>query len=176
MLTNPPKTEEESTDNIKRFEMLAKNISTEQKLNYLQEVINNLNTTFGNWRVPWGEMNRYQRLTADIQQKYDDNKPSFPVDMASSVWGCLPSFGSVKPADTKRRYGINGNSFVAAVEFGKKVKAKSIVTGGEGMDPSSKHFLDQTEGYLTGKFKDVLFYKEDVLKNVERKYRPGSPL
>jgi acyl-homoserine lactone acylase PvdQ len=42
------------------------------------------------------------------------------------------------------------------------------------MDPSSKHFLDQTDGYINGKFKDVLFYKEDVLKHVEKKYHPGT--
>ena len=28
--------------------------------------------------------------------------------------------------------------------------------------------------YSTGEFKDVLFYKEDVLKHVERKYHPGE--
>ncbi len=119
-------------------------------------------------------MNRYQRLSGDLQQKFDDAKPSFPVGLASSAWGSLPSFTTIKPAGSKLRYGVNGNSFVAAVEFGKKVKAKSIVTGGAGMDPSSKHFLDQTPGYINGKFKDVLFYKDDVLKHVERKYHPGE--
>jgi acyl-homoserine-lactone acylase len=28
--------------------------------------------------------------------------------------------------------------------------------------------------YMDGNFKDVLFYKEDVMKHVERKYRPGE--
>jgi acyl-homoserine-lactone acylase len=28
--------------------------------------------------------------------------------------------------------------------------------------------------YIDGKFKDVLFYKEDVLKHVEKKYHPGE--
>jgi acyl-homoserine-lactone acylase len=28
--------------------------------------------------------------------------------------------------------------------------------------------------YIDGKFKDVLFYKEDVMKHVERKYHPGE--
>jgi acyl-homoserine lactone acylase PvdQ len=161
---------------LERFEALAKFVSPNEKIKVLEYVIKELNTAFGTWRVTWGEMNRYQRLSSDLQQKFDDSKPSFAVGMASSAWGCLPSFTTVKPAGSKHRYGVNGNSFVAAVEFGKKVKAKSIVTGGEGMDPSSKHFLDQAEMYIDGKFKDVLFYKEDVLKHVERKYHPGSPL
>jgi acyl-homoserine lactone acylase PvdQ len=170
------KLQRQKDDTLNRFEAFAKFITPQQKINLLEETIKELNASFGTWRVKWGEMNRYQRLSADLQQKFDDNKPSFAVGMASSEWGCIPSFKAVRTADTKKRYGINGNSFVAAVEFGKRIKAKSIITGGEGMDPSSKHFLDQTEGYINGKFKDVLFYKEDVLKHVERKYHPGSAL
>ncbi|MGI8583053.1 MAG: penicillin acylase family protein [Chitinophagaceae bacterium] len=172
----PPKSDEEKTNLIGRLEAMAKNTTVIEKINLLEDVIKDLKANFGTWKVTWGEMNRYQRLTADLQQKFDDNRPSFPVGMASSAWGCLPSFSTVKPAGLKHRYGVNGNSFVAAVEFGKKVKAKTVVTGGEGMNPSSKHFLDQTQMYIDGKFKDVLFYKEDVLKHVERKYHPGSPL
>lgn len=29
--------------------------------------------------------------------------------------------------------------------------------------------------YSRGEFKDVLFYKEDILKNLERSYHPGAP-
>ena len=76
--------------------------------------------------------------------------------------------------DTKKRYGYSGNSFIAAVEFGPKVKAKSIITGGQSFDPNSSHFTDQAEMYLDGKFKDVLFYKEDVLKHAEKTYHPGE--
>jgi len=75
---------------------------------------------------------------------------------------------------TKRIYGERGNSFVAAVEFGPKVTAKSILAGGESGDPASPHFSDQAEMYARGEFKDVLFYKEDIEKNLERKYRPGE--
>ena len=170
----PVISEEEKSDLINRLELMAKNVSPSEKINLLEEVIKKLNKNFGTWRVTWGEMNRYQRLTADLQQKFDDNKISFPVGMASSAWGCIPSFKSERIADTKKRYGVNGNSFVAAVEFGKKVKARSVVTGGEGMDSSSKHFLDQTPLYINGQFKDVWFYKEEVLKHVERKYHPGE--
>ncbi len=75
---------------------------------------------------------------------------------------------------TKRRYGYSGNSFIAAVEFGKRIRAKTIVTGGESSNPLSPHFSDQASMYLDGKFKEVLFYKEDVLNNMEIKYHPGE--
>jgi acyl-homoserine lactone acylase PvdQ len=94
--------------------------------------------------------------------------------LASATFGSLPSFASRRFTNTNKRYGISGNSFVACIEFGKKVKAKSIVTGGQSFDPASKHYADQAEMFINGNFKDVLFYKEDVLKNVERKYHPGE--
>jgi acyl-homoserine lactone acylase PvdQ len=69
---------------------------------------------------------------------------------------------------------VNGNSFICAVEFGKRIKAKSLLAGGESCDENSKHFFDQGQMYSKGQFKDVLFYKEDVLKHVERTYHPGE--
>ena len=172
----PPKNDEERTNVIGRLEEMTKTVSAKDKILLMQEVLTELKINFGTWEVAWGDLNRYQRLTADLKQNFDDTKTSLPVGMASSAWGCIPSFSTIKPQGLKHRYGVNGNSFVAAVEFGKKVKAKSIVTGGEATDPSSKHFLDQSQMYIDGKFKDVLFYKEDVLQHVERKYHPGSPL
>ena len=86
----------------------------------------------------------------------------------------IPSFASSSFRGTKKRYGYHGNSFICAVEFGKKIKAKSLLTGGESGDPLSKHFGDQALMYTKGQFKDVLFYKEDVLKHVEREYHPGE--
>ena len=74
---------------------------------------------------------------------------------------------------TKLIYGDRGNSFVAVVEFGPKLRAKSILAGGNSNNPASKHFADQAEMYSRGEFKDVLFYKEDIEKNLERKYHPG---
>lgn len=136
--------------------------------------INELQTKFGNWRTPWGEINRYQRLTGNIDETFDDNQPSLPDGFASSQWGMIPSFDSHTYQGTKKRYGYKGNSFICAVEFGKRIKAKSLLTGGESGDTKSKHFGDQALMYTKGQFKDVLFYKEDVLKHVERSYHPGE--
>ena len=86
----------------------------------------------------------------------------------------LPSYNSRPYAGTNKRYGVSGNSFICAVEFGPRIKAKSLLAGGNSGDPASKHFSDQAEMYTQGKFKEVLFYKEDVLKNAERTYHPGQ--
>jgi acyl-homoserine-lactone acylase len=124
--------------------------------------------------MPWGDINRYQRLTGNLTEKFDDTKPSMPSGFAASTWGCLPSFVSRSFPGTTLRYGYNGNSFICAVEFGKKVTARSLLAGGESGDPASKHFSDQALMYTRGIFKDVLFYKEDVLKHAEKTYHPGE--
>ncbi len=140
----------------------------------LLTTINLLQTRWGRWQIPWGDINRFQRISSDIDNKFDDSKASIPVGFTASTWGTLPSFVSRVFPGTKKRYGYNGNSFICAVEFGKEIKAKSLLTGGENGDPNSKHFFDQGEMYSKGKFKDVLFYKEDVLHHVERSYHPGE--
>ncbi len=145
-----------------------------EQLNALVRAVKTLETDFGSWKTPWGEINRYQRLTGDIVQPFSDDQPSLPVPFASSRWGSLASFDSRTYTGTKKMYGTHGNSFVAAVEFGKKIKAKSILAGGISGNPDSDHFDDQALMYTQGLFKDVLFYKEDVIKYTERSYHPGE--
>lgn len=159
---------------VEKTNEFASSASSNQLLQPLFEVTNKLITDFGKYQVPWGEINRFQRISNDGDHIFDDSKPSLPVGFASSAWGMLPSYISKTFPGTKKRYGVHGNSFVCAVEFGKKIKAKSLLAGGESGDVNSKHFFDQGLMYSKGQFKDVLFYKEDVMKHVERKYHPGE--
>lgn len=145
----------------------------EERLEIFSLTVKKLNEDFGTWNTPWGEINRFQRLTGDIKQPFDDSKPSIPVGLASGNWGALASFGT-RGSDTKRIYGVYGNSFVAVVEFGNKVKAKSMLAGGQNSDPASPHFYDQAQRYADVQFKDVAYYKEDVTARAKRTYRPGD--
>ena len=119
-------------------------------------------------------MNRFQRLTGDIEQPHDDAAPSLPVGMASGRWGALASYGARRFPGTKKLYGSSGNSFVAVVEFGDRVRAKTLLAGGQSGDPASPHFDDQAERYVEARFKDVAFYREDVEKRARRRYHPGG--
>nr|WP_254245241.1 penicillin acylase family protein [Hymenobacter sp. BRD67] len=148
--------------------------SPEEKLTALAETQAQLTRDFGSWKVAWGEVNRYQRLTGRIDETFDDQQPSRPVAFTSSAWGSLAAFGAHTYPGTKKRYGNVGNSFVAVVEFGPRVVARSVVTGGQASRPDSPHFTDQAPLYCEGKFKDVWFYPEDVAKHVERQYHPGE--
>lgn len=166
--------DEEEPDQVTFTKKFAAAAKAETLLAPLEKVINDLQKKYGSWQVPWGSINRYQRISNDIDQKYDDAKESFPVPFASALWGMLPSYNSRYFAGTQKRYGVSGNSFVCAVEFGDKVKAKSLLAGGNSGNPQSKHFKDQLLMYTQGQFKDVLFYKEDVMKHKEKEYHPGE--
>jgi acyl-homoserine-lactone acylase len=131
---------------------------------------------FGTWRTPWGEINRFQRLGSGPAEQHSDSAPSLPVPFTSAVWGSLASIGERGAArPTRRRYGSYGNSFVAVVEFGPRVRARSVLAGGVSGDPRSPHFADQAGMYSRGEFKEVRFYREDVERHRERAYRPGDP-
>ena len=159
---------------VEKTRAFAQQATSTELLQPLLMVVNDLKRRFGIWQVPLGDMNRYQRISGDIDQQYRDDQPSIPVGFVSSQWGMIPSYNAKYFPGTKKRYGVDGNSFICAVEFGKHIKAKSLLAGGESGDPSSLHFRDQVEMYCKGQFKDVLFYKEDVLKHAKRNYNPGE--
>ncbi|GMQ24218.1 penicillin acylase family protein [Algoriphagus sp. oki45] len=145
-----------------------------QILEVLEETIAQMDADFGTWNTPWGEINRFQRLSGDIDLKYDDSQPYIPVGYASGNWGALAAYGARAFEGTKRLYGYRGNSFVAVVEFGEKVKAKTILAGGQSSDPNSPHFFDQAQRYADTNFKEAAFYREDVEKRAEERYQPGK--
>lgn len=159
---------------INIYEYMANNATADEKLSALRQAAEKLQADFGSWQVPWGEINRYQRLNGDIVQDFNDEEESLPVAFASARWGSLASFGSRHYPGTKRMYGTSGNSFVAGVEFGERVSAKAITVGGLNSDPDSPHFDDQAAMYTQGDFRDVLFYREDIEANLEREYSPGE--
>ncbi|MCG8412661.1 MAG: penicillin acylase family protein [Pseudomonadales bacterium] len=163
-----------TAEGINIYEYMIVHSTVQEKLSALTTAAETLTQDFGSWQVPWGEINRYQRLTGDLVQDFNDDAPSLPVGFASGRWGALASFGARTYPGTKRMYGTSGNSFVAAVEFGSPLRAKAITVGGLHSDPDSPHFDDQAEMYANGEFRDVLFYRDDIEANLERRYRPGE--
>ncbi len=157
------------------YDLMASDAAARQRVEALSAASDTLEEEFGTWRTPWGEINRFQRVSSDIVQQFDDDQPSIPVAMGSGRWGALASYGSRQYEGTNRWYGTGGNSFVASVEFGDRLKAKAITAGGQSGDPDSPHFDDQAELFCQGEMRDVWFYREDVDQHVEVEYRPGRP-
>jgi acyl-homoserine-lactone acylase len=148
--------------------------TAEQQLQALAAASDKLAADFGTWKTPWGDINRFQRLTGDIVQPFNDAGPSIPVPFTSSRWGSLASFGASPKPGTKKWYGTSGNSFVAVVEFGDRVSARAVSAGGENGKPSSKHFNDQAKRYASGNLREVYFYPAQLKGHVEREYKPGE--
>jgi acyl-homoserine lactone acylase PvdQ len=155
-------------------DFIAARATDRQRLDALAAASERLAADFGKWDTPWGEINRFQRLTGDIVQPFDDAAPSIPVGFTSATWGSLASFGARTYPGTKRMYGTSGNSFVAVVEFGDSVRALAVTAGGESGHPGSPHFDDQAPRYARGALRPVYFYRSQLEGHVEREYHPGG--
>ena len=153
---------------------IAQRVSPEVRLTALDKAVARLTSDFGRWQVPWGTINRFQRLDDSITAHFDDAQASIPVPFTSAQWGSLASFGAHAYPNTKKYYGTSGNSFVAVVEFGPKVRAWAVTAGGESGDPASRHFNDQAGRYAQGALRPVYFYPDQLVGHTERKYRPGE--
>ncbi|HLX42777.1 MAG TPA: acylase [Bryobacteraceae bacterium] len=146
----------------------------ERLLQSLAAASDKLAADFGSWKTPWGDINRFQRLTGDIVQPFDDAGPSIPVPFTSSTWGSLASFGARAYPGTKKWYGTSGNSFVAVVEFGDQVRARAVTAGGESGNPKSPHFNDEAKRYSSGDLREVYYYRSQLKGHAEREYHPGN--
>jgi acyl-homoserine lactone acylase PvdQ len=155
-------------------EYISTKVSAEQLLKSLGAASALLTTNFGTWKTKWGDINRFQRLTDDIVHPFTDAGPSIPVEFTSATWGSLASFAARPYNGSKKIYGTSGNSFVAVVEFGPKVRAIAVTAGGESGNPSSKHFNDQAQRYATGNLREVYFYPAQLKGHTEREYYPGQ--
>jgi acyl-homoserine-lactone acylase len=155
-------------------EYVTTKLSSDALLTALAVASDKLAADFGSWQTPWAQINRFQRLTGDIVQPFNDAGASIPVPFPSALWGSLASFGARQYPGTKKWYGSSGNSFVAVVEFGDKVRARAVTAGGESGHPGSRHFEDEAERYASGNLREVYYYPEQLQGHTERVYHPGE--
>lgn len=164
----------EELDGPDRFHWYGTGLAEAERLRIFKLAMEEMESRYGTWLIAWGEVNRFQRLSGDIDASFDDDAPSIPVGYTTAWWGHLAAYGMRGNHDVNKIYGTRGNSFVAAVEFGDKVRAKTILAGGQSSDPNSPHFDDQAEMYARGEFKEAAYYREDVEARAEETYKPGK--
>lgn len=150
----------------------------DQKFQALIDAADKIAKTFGDWKVPYGEVFRMQRhanVSNYLQVPFDDSLPSVPcAGIAGTLGSSYNVYYSFSTPDRAKRYGVQGGSFMAIYEFGDRIKAKSVVQYGNSGNPESPHYFDQAQLYSKRQYKDAWFYWEDVMANAQRSYHPGE--
>jgi acyl-homoserine-lactone acylase len=133
--------------------------------------------------VAYGDANRFQRH-ADVSDFYripfSDSLPSLPSAGMPGPPGVVftmyftPSIYLPPLKLMKNHYAVVGTSYMCIVEFGDKLKSKSLLPYGSSGDPKSPHFFDQAALMSKKQMKDNYIYFDDVIANAKRTYHPGE--
>jgi penicillin amidase len=143
--------------------------TTPDPIEALDQVKQQLEAAWGAWRVPWGEINRLQRVhTSGTQEPYSDGRPSVAIPGAPSLTGTIMTFGARAIPGQKRMYGTVGDTYVAVVEFSKHPQTRSLLVFGQSADPASPHFFDQAELYSKQQFKPAWYELKDIKRHLDR--------
>lgn len=139
-----------------------------------------LQQSFGDWRVPWGRINRLQRppqVANALQSPFTDTAASLPcAGLPGPLGVAFTVYYTPTTEQRKLRYGTTGGSFIGVYEFGKPVRAATLLQFGVSGDPESPHYFDQAQLYSRSECKPAWFAWDEVLANAQRSYRPGEEI
>lgn len=168
-----------STRETLRPEMLS-DVSAEFRA--LRDAATKLQGLYGNWKVPYGDVNRLQRHAniADFFEKipFNDRLPSLPVAGVQGPVGAVftvyytPPLPFVRPM--VKRYAVVGSSYMASIEFGDRIRTASLLQYGSCGHADSPHFFDQAKLLSDRKLKHAWFYWDEVLSHAKQSYHPGE--
>lgn len=113
--------------------------------------------TRGALDVPWGAVYRLRVGGRDL-----------PANGGPGELGIFRVLGFADDADGKMR-AVSGDSYVATIEFGDTVRARTLVSYGNASQPGSPHVGDQTELFAKKQLKTAWLVRADIEQHLERR-------
>jgi acyl-homoserine-lactone acylase len=110
---------------------------------------------YGALDVPWGEMARLRYGKEDL-----------PASGGPGLFGIFRVIDLV-PAAQGRFQQIAGDTYIAAIEFSKQVRAKVLLTYGNATQPGNPHVGDQLPLYARNELRSVWRTRKEIEANLE---------
>ena len=113
--------------------------------------------THGAMDVAWGQVYRLRVGQRDL-----------PANGGPSDLGIFRVVGFAEDKDGKMR-AVGGDSYVATIEFGPTVRARSLLSYGNASQPGSPHRGDQLELFAAKQLKPVWLTRAEIEQHLERR-------
>ena len=110
---------------------------------------------YGRLDVFWGEVFRLKRDDLDLPS---NGAPGDPYGVFRTSY--------YMPNDDNTQTLVAGDTYVAIIEFGDSIRAEGVIGYGNFSQTGSLHRTDQLQMYSDKQLRPILFYREDVEKNV----------
>lgn len=123
----------------------------------LVEAADQVKKAHGSLDVPWGQVHRLRVGGKDL-----------PANGGPGELGIFRVVGFAEEKDGKRR-AVGGDSYVATIEFGPAVRARSLVAYGNASQRGSAHIGDQLELFAKKQLKTVWLTRQEIERNLERR-------
>ncbi|NER45529.1 MAG: acylase [Symploca sp. SIO1A3] len=123
----------------------------------LQEVAWQLKLVTGKLDVPWGEVVRLRYGEVDL-----------PASGAPGGLGSFQVIDVLPPEEVSGKFqAVAGDTYIAAIEFSKPLRAKVLMSYGNATQPGSPHIGDQLSLYIQGELRPVWRTREAIKAHLE---------
>ncbi|HEY5037652.1 MAG TPA: penicillin acylase family protein, partial [bacterium] len=117
---------------------------------FLEDGAKEVFSKYGKMDIAWGDVHRFRRGKFD----FPGNGGSPGLGIFRSIWYEMEKDGKFVAS--------GGDSYIAAVEFSKPLKANVLLAYGNSSDPDSPHYGDQLELGAKKKLRPAWYYRKDV--------------
>ena len=130
----------------------------EQAAKSLENAAEAVQREYGDLNIAWGEIHRLRAGDIDL-----------PANGGSGDLGIFRVTGFDRARDGKL-VARSGDSFVAAVEFSKPVRARALLTYGNSSQPESPHSTDQLSYYSRKELRAVWRSRSEIESHLEERW------